>query len=103
MTGSSIVCFLVRDEPPRDTWRIAATMGPVMGFAKSVSKTSKVALYPAHTLYGDAALVQRLEAYLSNYAQPDGWYGPLSNEAMAAIILRFKREGAGFLGTGPLQ
>jgi hypothetical protein len=102
VAGSSIVCFLVRDEPPRDTWRIAATMGPVMGFAKSMSKTSKVALYPAHTLYGDVALVQRLEAYLSNYAQPDGWYTPLSNETVGQIILRFKNEGAGFLATGPL-
>jgi len=78
-------------------------MQPVMGFAKSVSKMSKAALYPAHTLYGDAVLVQQLEAYLSNYAQPDGWYGPLSSEAVRAIILRLKSEGAEFLAAGRLQ
>jgi hypothetical protein len=74
-----------------------------MGFAKSMSKTSKVALYPAHTLYGDVTLVQQLETYLSNYAQADGWYSPLSGEAVRAIILRFKSEGAGFLASGPLR
>jgi hypothetical protein len=56
-----------------------------------------VKLCPAHTLYGDAALVERLEGYLSNYATGGGWFGPLSDDAVKEIILRFKNERAGFL------
>ncbi|HKO91638.1 MAG TPA: hypothetical protein VJU61_10820 [Polyangiaceae bacterium] len=79
---NAIVCFLVSEEPPRDPWRIAATMRPVMDFAKAESKRLGTKVYPAHTVYGDDALVKRLETYLANYAQGDGWFGPLGNEVM---------------------
>ena len=102
VAGSSIVCFLV-DDTQCTQWRIAATMRPVMDFAKSISKTSKVKLYPAHTLYGDAALVQRLEAYLTNYARADGWFGPLTSEVVKGLVLRFKSEGRAFLDGEPLK
>jgi hypothetical protein len=77
-------------------------MRPVMEFAKHESKRLGSKVYPAHTVYGDVELGKWLEALLANYAQADGWFGPLSNDAMRAILLRFKNEGASFLEEGPL-
>lgn len=99
MTGSSIVCFLVNDEPPRDRWRIAATMQAVMGFAKAESKRLGTKVYPAHTRYGDDAEVTKLEGYLQNYALGDGWYGPLSHDTMSALAARIRKETPAFLAT----
>ena len=39
----------------------------------------------------------QVEAYLSKYSQGDGWYGPLSDEAMKGLATRIRKEGMAFL------
>jgi hypothetical protein len=97
-----IVCFL-RDETTRTRWRFAIATKPVVPFNHSESKRLGVKVYTAHTpMNGGAPEVKKLERYFSNYAQGDGWYGPITDEQMSAIATRIRKETAAFLDGEPL-
>jgi hypothetical protein len=97
METYGIVCFFVDVTPPRDRWKLGITTRPVIEATKTVSRTLKVKVYAAHTLYGGPPLVQKLEGYLARYDLGDGWYGPLTTEVMGEIVRRIRAEGSGFL------
>lgn len=104
MPDTGNVCFLVREDGKRDTWRIGVTSRPVVDFARAESKRLGTKVYPAHTpTYGSSADAKRIERYLSNYALGDGWFGPLSDETMKSLTARIRKEGLAFLDGHPLS
>ncbi|MEY4550923.1 MAG: hypothetical protein RL685_7118 [Pseudomonadota bacterium] len=95
-----ILCYLVRDQPPRYTWRFAVADRPVVPFARAESKRLGTKLYVAHTpLYGDETHVRQAETYFARYALGDGWFGPISSAQMDAVVTRLRSEGTAFLRT----
>jgi hypothetical protein len=100
---SGTICFLLRDEPPRDLWRFAVTSRPVTDFVRVESKRLGIKVYSVATIYGDEQTARQLEGYLQNYSREDGWFGPLAEDVMRGIAIRIRRETATFLDGEPLQ